>query len=99
MHHDIRGRFEDGSMEIVHSNLKLIGDTKMSAMCKTVGYTAAIGADLILNNKITQKGVITPFNFSALQCSEVLGLLQDEGIKFEETLLLENTVMFPLPIM
>lgn len=97
MHHDIWGAFEDGSIEIVHSNLKLIGDDNMSAMCKTVGYTAAIGADLILNRKITQKGVITPFDFSALQRNEILGLLQEEGIKFEETLLLKSASTFPLP--
>jgi|NOAtaT_6_FD_contig_31_6647584_length_1500_multi_4_in_0_out_0_2 saccharopine dehydrogenase-like NADP-dependent oxidoreductase len=97
MHHDIQATFDDGSVEAVHSNLKLCGDTKMSAMCKTVGYTTAIGAEMILNNKISQKGLITPLEFSDVLCNEVLHLLQEEGIQFEETLLLEEFASFPLP--
>lgn len=98
MHHDIHATFDDGSVEAVHSNLKLCGDTNMSAMCKTVGYTTAIGAEMILNNKISQKGLITPLEFTDAQCNEILRLLQEEGIQFEETVLLEEFGTFSLPM-
>ena len=89
MHHDIRATYENGSTEIIHSNLKLVGDDNMSSMCKSVGYTAAIGVDLILKGKITQKGVVLPFQREIYDL--VLGLLEEEGIRFEETLLLGSS--------
>lgn len=47
-----------------YSTLISVGDPKnsggFSAMAKTVGITAAIGARMILDKKIPQKGVISP---------------------------------------
>lgn len=69
---------------IKKSSLIQIGERRgMSAMCKTVGTPAAIGAQLILDDKISERGVIIPrypdiFN-------PVLEKLAEEGIKLVET--------------
>ncbi len=53
-----------------------------TAMAKTVGLPVAIGADLILNQKINLKGVHIP-NRPEIYL-QVLELLEDAGIIFEE---------------
>jgi saccharopine dehydrogenase-like NADP-dependent oxidoreductase len=37
-------------------------DTGLTAMSRTVGYTASIGAQMIGTGKITQRGVLSPVN-------------------------------------
>ena len=50
MHHDIVGDF--GDREEHHtSTLTCYGTEDMTAMCKTVGYTAAVGTEMVLDNK------------------------------------------------
>jgi saccharopine dehydrogenase-like NADP-dependent oxidoreductase len=36
--------------------------TGFTAMSRTVGYTASIGAQMIATGKITKRGVLTPVN-------------------------------------
>ena len=55
----------------------------MSAMCKTVGYTAAIGAEMILRGDIVDKGVLTPMDKSIYV--KGLELLEEEGLIFDES--------------
>lgn len=81
MHHDITANF-DGHTENHSCSLQLFGDEKMSAMCKTVGYTTAIGAKLILDGKIESKGLLLPLSKEVYHPS--LGLLNKEGVTFEE---------------
>ena len=83
MHHDIRATFPDGTMENHSSSLQVYGHVnQMSAMCQTVGYTAAIGAELILNGDITEKGILTPMTPNIYEKS--LDLLEEEGLVFDE---------------
>lgn len=52
-------------------------------MAKTVGLTAAIGAQLILNGSMQRTGVLVP-NTSDIYLP-TLALLENEGVIFEET--------------
>ncbi len=54
----------------------------MTAMCKTVGYTTAIGTKLILDGGITSKGLLLPLSKEVYIPS--LDLLKKEGVIFEE---------------
>jgi len=82
MHHDIKASFCDGSAEHHKCQLQVFGDGKMTAMCKTVGYTAAIGTKLILDGDISNKGLLLPTSKSVYVPS--LDLLSKEGLVFEE---------------
>ena len=88
MHHNIEATFDDGRKETHLSSLQLYGDDKMSAMCKTVGYTAAVGTDLLLSGKLHRKGILLP------TCKEIydpcLDALEKEGLAFEEEVIVEN---------
>mmetsp|Transcript_21359 Transcript_21359/g.31276 ORF Transcript_21359/g.31276 Transcript_21359/m.31276 type:complete len:617 (-) Transcript_21359:99-1949(-) len=94
MHHDIRAEFDDGSTETHLSSLQLFGDEKMTAMCKTVGYTVAASTDLVLlGNKrmlddCNKTGVVLPISEDIY--APVLAALEEEGIKFDETLRLDH---------
>lgn len=82
MHHDIKASFDDGSDESHSCSMQLFGDSSMTAMAKTVGYTAAIGTKLILDGDITRKGLLLPTSKDIYIPS--LDLLDKEGIIFEE---------------
>jgi hypothetical protein len=82
MHHDIKAIFDDGSDENHSCSLQIFGDDNMTAMSKTVGYTAAIGTKLILDGDISKKGLLLPTNKDVYIPS--LGLLKKEGVVFEE---------------
>ena len=85
MHHDIRGEFSDGRLEKHQSSLQVFGEGKggMTAMCKTVGYTAAIGTEMILDGDIKDTGVLTPMEKGIYE--RALDLLEGEGLVFEES--------------
>lgn len=52
---------KEGKRKIIKSSLIQIGDKKgFSAMSVTVGTPTAIGAQLILDGKISERGVIMP---------------------------------------
>jgi len=57
-------------------------DNNFTAMAKTVGYPMAIGARLLLENKIKTKGVIIPI-YSEIY-NPVLKELAENGISFKE---------------
>ncbi|KAL7543132.1 hypothetical protein ACHAXR_012453 [Thalassiosira sp. AJA248-18] len=82
MHHDIKASFDDGSAESHTCAMHLFGDENMTAMCKTVGYTAASGTKLILDGDIARKGLLLPTSKDVYMPS--LDLLNKEGIIFEE---------------
>ena len=59
MHHDIIGDF--GDREEYHtSTMTCYGTEEMTAMCKTVGYTAAVGTEMVLDGTIPENGVVVP---------------------------------------
>jgi len=89
MHHKVDAIFDnEKKRETHHSSMQLFGDEKMSAMCKTVGYTAAIGANLMLNEKIRVKGVLLPTRKEVyVPCLEAL---EEEGIKFDENVIITD---------
>ena len=65
------------------SYLQIIGDNKgFSAMAKTVGLPIAMASELILTNKIQQKGVLLPM--SKIIYQPLLSLLKQENIAFTE---------------
>ena len=91
MHHDIHASFDDGSAEIHLCNLQLFGDENTTAMCKTVGYTAAIGAKLILDGDIASKGLLLPTTRDVY--IPALDLLKKECVIFEDSIRTEEDFM------
>lgn len=82
MHHSIKARFDDGIVENHSCSMQLFGDDKMTAMCKTVGYTAAIGTKLILEGDMKKKGLLLPTSKDVYTPS--LELLKKENVVFED---------------
>ncbi|GKY93751.1 hypothetical protein MPSEU_000342200 [Mayamaea pseudoterrestris] len=86
MHHTIDALFEDGHRERHKSSLRLLGDPKQSAMAKTVGYTTAASANLILAGHFQDKcGLLLPTDCTVYE--PVLFALAKEGVVFEERIL------------
>jgi len=84
MHHTIEASFEDGDVERHHSSLHVVGDDSMSAMSKTVGFTAAASTELILDGELAGKrGLLMPTDPAIYL--PVLDKLELEGIVFTET--------------
>lgn len=82
LNHVVHAEYDDGSIEAHSSSLQLYGDSAQSAMSKTVGYTAAVVADLLLKNRINKKGVLLPLSKEIYQ--PTLTALRNEGIEFVE---------------
>jgi saccharopine dehydrogenase-like NADP-dependent oxidoreductase len=83
MQHQIK--FKNAKAEIKHmtSSLVVIGDDPVhTAMAKTVGIPLAIASKLILQNKITARGVVIPTTKEIY--NPVLKELESLGVKFEE---------------
>lgn len=84
MHHAIDAQFADGSIEHHQSSLQAFGDSSMSAMCKTVGYTTAAATDLMLSGALDgQTGLLLPT--SKLIYKPILEAVEREGIVFSDT--------------
>jgi len=84
MHHMVEASFEDGSKESHHASLHVLGDVSSSAMSKTVGYTAAVAAGLILDGSLRGAcGLLLPT--SPKVYLPVLDRMQHEGIAFKES--------------
>jgi alpha-aminoadipic semialdehyde synthase len=84
MHHKIEASFDDGSVERHSSSLQVFGNAKMSAMSKTVGYTTAAAADLILSGSLRgERGLLLPTVREIYE--PVLAAVDLEGISFEES--------------
>lgn len=83
MHHSIGAEFEDGTIEKHYSSLQAFGtEATMTAMCKTVGYPAAIAADLVLGGLVRKKGLLLPTTKDIYL--PTLAVCEKEGIIFEE---------------
>ena len=76
--------FMDGDkMRKIHSYMVVKGENaEDTAMAKTVGLPLGIAAELILNNKITTKGVKIPISEEIYD--PILRVLESEGIKVVE---------------
>ena len=65
------------------SNMVVLGENRrLTAMAKTVGLPVAMGALLILNGKVQQKGVQIPIHSEVYE--PVLKALSSQGISFHE---------------
>lgn len=94
MHHKIEATFEDGREEQHDSSLQVFGDASMSAMSKTVGFTAAASAELILVGALkAERGLLLPTNRKVYL--PVLESLEDEGIVFDENVVTSPFRMQP----
>lgn len=83
LHHDFRAEYPGGKKEMITSTLIDYGiPHKDSAMSRTVGLPAAIGAAMILNGKIKDTGVHIPVSSTiyepALDELEKLGIVCKE---------------------
>lgn len=83
LHHEVIGSFDDGATELHSSTLKVDGDEKLSAMSKTVGYTTAIVADMLLQREIPPRlGLLLPTSKDVY--IPILHRMEDEQIVFAE---------------
>jgi alpha-aminoadipic semialdehyde synthase len=83
MNHTIGASFEDGTVERHQSSLQVFGDSSATAMAKTVGYTAAASAKLLLDGTtVGECGLLLPTNPTIYV--PVLESLEVEGIAFNE---------------
>jgi len=83
MHHKIEAEFDNGTREQHLSSLRVYGDARDSAMSKTVGYTAAASAELILDGALKEeRGLMLPIQEQVYR--PVLAKVENEGIRFEE---------------
>jgi alpha-aminoadipic semialdehyde synthase len=83
MHHIIEAVFEDGSAEKHTSSLKCFGDSDFTAMAKTVGYTTACAAQLVLNGSFrNESGLYLPTHRKVYE--PVMEAVAKEGIVFDD---------------
>lgn len=85
MLHEFRYRL-DGKEKTLRSWMTVEGeDQRKTAMSRTVGLPLAMGVRLLAEDRIKGKGVMIPVE--AQWYEPILGWLDEEGIRFEETLL------------
>ncbi|MEO7081564.1 MAG: saccharopine dehydrogenase C-terminal domain-containing protein, partial [Flavobacteriales bacterium] len=73
----------DGGNKEIHASLVVKGsDTTYTAMAQTVGLPMAIGAKLLLNGKISDRGVLLPLKPELY--NPILDELATLGIAFTE---------------
>jgi alpha-aminoadipic semialdehyde synthase len=84
MQHNLRARFPDGSVEVHTSALVAFAESGSTAMARTVGFTAAAAAALILDgNAPTGAGVTTPVTSAWYE--PILNVLENKhGIRMVE---------------
>jgi len=77
--------YADGRRELHTSTLIEYADVEKgrTAMARTVGFTAAIGAQLILDGKVSALGVVAPT--SREWYMPMLEALEGEGIRFQHS--------------
>ncbi|XP_041964997.1 alpha-aminoadipic semialdehyde synthase, mitochondrial [Alosa sapidissima] len=81
MRNDVGIRHSSGELETKHIGLVVYGEPNgFSAMAKTVGYPAAIAAQMVLNGEITTKGLVVPMTKDIY--GPVLTRLKEEGLQF-----------------
>lgn len=87
MYHKVVGRLPDGSTEEIVSSLLAFGTPGKdgeTAMAATVGYTAGAAVELLLQDKIKQRGVVIPT--SAEVYEPMLERLKECGITWSDTI-------------
>jgi len=82
MFHRFKIEWPNNKSEVRTSSLILIGEKTRSAMSIVVGTPTAIAAQLVLDSKITKKGVIMPNTKDIYE--PILDLLAKEGIVCKE---------------
>lgn len=85
LYHDVTSRFVDGRTERSQLVLERVGNAYSdsygnSAMAQTVGLPVAFAAELILEGRISQRGVVIPTSREIYQ--PVLRKLDEVGIRF-----------------
>jgi saccharopine dehydrogenase (NADP+, L-glutamate forming) len=84
MYHTVLGELPDGSSERHVSRLLAFGNPSGdSAMAATVGYTTAVGAELLLRGKVKETGVMIPTQAEIYM--PMLERLQELGITYTES--------------
>ena len=83
MHHEFGIEYDDGKMEKRTSTFVGYGSEKGdTVMAKTVGLSAAIGVQLILQDAVQGRGVLTPTTPDIYV--PALARLEVEGVRFVE---------------
>ncbi|KAI8992221.1 Saccharopine dehydrogenase-domain-containing protein [Pilobolus umbonatus] len=82
MHHEFGIEHRNGTKEILTSTLIKYGNNQHTAMADTVGLPAAMTVDLVLDNKIPERGVLRPTQPHVYL--PILDQLEMNGIKFIE---------------
>lgn len=82
MHHDIIADFKGNKQQITSTMFETGDKGGESAMAKTVGLPAAIGAKMILDGEISLKGVLRPLSKDIYE--PVLKELENKGITMVE---------------
>ncbi len=74
---------KDGKVYLEQSSMVTLGlDATHTAMARTVGLTAGIGAKLVLEGVIKNRGVLIPTSRDVY--GPILAELRDQGIRFED---------------
>lgn len=82
MHHEFGIIDRNGKPQNMTSTLITYGDSQHTAMAKTVGLPCAMAAELVLDGRIPEQGVLVP---TAKHVYEpLLHELEQEGVKFLE---------------
>lgn len=90
MHHEIEASFDGKKTEKHQSSLRVFGEASgMSAMCKTVGFTTAAAADLILRGDLKNRtGLLLPIDKDIY--IPLLQAVEHEGISFSESVVVDD---------
>ncbi|GAA6007492.1 hypothetical protein JCM11491_004182 [Sporobolomyces phaffii] len=84
LHHELTTKSrETGESELFTSTMVLYGTEKASAMALTVGTPIALGAILILEGKLSQRGLVSPTSEEVWR--PLLAQLESNGISSVET--------------
>jgi len=84
MHHEVRVVFPATGVTQLHTaTLIQYTEDGVTSMSKTVGLTAAIGTQLILDGAVEKTGMVTPVTPEWYE--PMLHVLHKEGVKFHET--------------
>ena len=82
MHHEFGITWADGKKERRTSTMVAYGDSKYSAMARTVGVPVGIATQCILNGLFKERGVLAPMHASIYK--PMLLELKKHGIKFSD---------------
>lgn len=82
MMHRFGIEYENGRKEMRTSTLARTGDNTHTAMALTVGLPAAIATELMLQGRITEKGVLRPV--APHLCDTILSRLAQQGVNMIE---------------